>query len=94
MRGRIDAKIERRRKDKKKSGRVPGGKALQRLFDYLGQRDPALADILVSERGVPDKLRPRFLRKRGKPQAAAAAAVTPRPPRGRLADPASCLRGA
>jgi hypothetical protein len=60
MRSRIDARIERRGKGKK-SVPVPGGKALQRLFDYLGQRDPALTDVVVSEFGVPKSVRPKFL---------------------------------
>lgn len=60
MRSKIDAKIERTAKGKKKRFPVPGGKALQRLFNYLGQRDPALTDIVVAELAVPKSTQPKF----------------------------------
>src|SRR2546423_11332341 len=45
---------------RKKSKSVPGGKALQRLFAYLGQRDPNLNNDVVATVAVPVAARPRF----------------------------------
>jgi hypothetical protein len=46
MRSKIDARLDRSLRRKKRKS-PPGGKALQRLFFYAGQRDPALTrDIL------------------------------------------------
>jgi hypothetical protein len=59
MRSKFDAKIERRGKAKKPKP-VPGGKALQRLFHFLGQRDPKLNDEVVTALAVPKAARPKF----------------------------------
>src|ERR1700760_370822 len=61
MRSKFDAKIESKGK---KAGRKPkpvaGGKALQRLFQFLGQRDPKLNDEVVSSLTVPKIARPKI----------------------------------
>jgi photosystem II stability/assembly factor-like uncharacterized protein len=59
MRSKIDATIGRRGKQGK-STPPPGGKALQRLFAYLGQRDPALNSEVVATIAVPRAARPKF----------------------------------
>jgi hypothetical protein len=59
MRSKIDATIGRRGKQQKVT-RPPGGKALQRLFAYLGQRDPALNSEVVATIAVPRAARPKF----------------------------------
>jgi hypothetical protein len=59
MRSKFDAKIESKGKAKKKPKPVPGGKALQRLFQFLGQRDPKLNDDVVSSLTVPKPARPK-----------------------------------
>lgn len=46
--------------DPKKPNPFPGGKALQRLFAYLGQRDPALNDDIVAAIAVSKAARPKF----------------------------------
>lgn len=59
----MKSKIEVRRKRsarRKKSKTPPGGKALQRLFAYLGQRDPNLNSDVVATIAVPVAARPRF----------------------------------
>jgi len=45
---------------RRKSPRRPGGKVLQRLFTFLGQRDPALNDDLVATVPVPKSVRPTY----------------------------------
>ncbi|MDP2605775.1 MAG: hypothetical protein Q8S00_24800 [Deltaproteobacteria bacterium] len=47
MKSNIETKIERRTKQIKPKSPL-GGKALQRLFFYLGKRDPTLNDDVVS----------------------------------------------
>ncbi len=59
MRSKLEAKIERRTKRKKPKSPF-GGKALQRLFFYLGQRDPTLNDEVVTTIAVPKAARPKF----------------------------------
>ena len=59
MKSKIEARIERRTKRKKPKSPV-GGKALQRLFFYLGQRDPKLNDDVVATIVVPKAARPKF----------------------------------
>jgi hypothetical protein len=56
MRGKLDAKINRSAKRSK-----PGGKALQRLFTYLGERDPKLNDDVVATIVVPKAARHQFM---------------------------------
>ena len=93
MRSKIDAKIERSGKQKRYAARKltspPGGKALQRLISYLGQRDPALNDEVLAAVPLPKTARPAFglttTALRAKP--AGARAVKPR--RGRKAAPAA-----
>jgi len=79
MKSRFDARIKgafrvtRRRQ-------VPGGKALQRLFAYLGRRDPQINDEVVASMPVQRSALPAFgltARARG-----AAVAAAPRRPRG------------
>lgn len=54
MRSKVDVRLNRPTKGGKS---VPpaGGKALQRLFAYLGSRDPALNDDIVANIGIPIK---------------------------------------
>src|SRR5437870_8848614 len=59
MRSKIDAKINRRTKQKKRKSPL-GGKALQRLFFYLGQRDPTLNNEVVATIAVPNAAKPKF----------------------------------
>ena len=59
MRSKIDAKFERRGRGRKPRSPV-GGKALQRLFAYLGRRDPTLNDDVVAAVPVPKAARPKF----------------------------------
>jgi hypothetical protein len=59
MRSKIDARIERRGKGRKPKSPV-GGKALQRLFAYLGERDPTLNNDVVATLVVPRATRPKF----------------------------------
>jgi hypothetical protein len=77
MRSKIDARMARR--GKRQTPKSPlGGKALQRLFTYLGERDPKLNDDVVASIAVPKAARPQFglTRKalRAKPVSAAMAA--------------------
>jgi hypothetical protein len=62
MRAKVDAKIDRReqKKPSKRRDPRPGGKALQRLFNYLGQRDPELNQEVVTTLPLPKGARPRF----------------------------------
>src|SRR5438094_6933328 len=59
MRSKIDAKIDRGAR-RRKITPFPGGKALQRLFAYLGERDPALNNEVVATVAVPRAAKPRF----------------------------------
>ena len=60
MRNKLDARIDSKGKAQKKRKPVPGGKALQRLFQFLGQRDPKLNDEVVSSLTVPKAARPKI----------------------------------
>jgi len=57
MRTKFDARIDRDTKQKKPKS-PQGGKALQRLFAYLGERDPALSSEVVTTLAVPKAARP------------------------------------
>src|SRR5438552_18011114 len=59
MRSKLDTKIDRG-SGRGKATPFRGGKALQRLFTYLGQRDPALNNEIVATVAVPRAARPRF----------------------------------
>ncbi len=59
MKSKIETKIERRTKQIKPKSPL-GGKALQRLFFYLGERDPTLNDDVVATIAVPKAARPKF----------------------------------
>ena len=59
MRSRIDARLERAVRRGKKPAPVPGGKALQRLFYFLGERNPKLNDDVVADLQVPKAARPK-----------------------------------
>src|SRR6266849_3200540 len=59
MRSKFDAKIRAGGRGSKRKP-VPGGKALQRLFAYLGQRDPAINDEVVASIPVQKSARPAF----------------------------------
>jgi hypothetical protein len=87
MRSKLDARIERRgRKGKAKP--LPGGKALQRLFNYLGERDPALNDDVLANIAVPKAARPRFgLTKRALRAKSLTTTTLARSARGRRATP-------
>ena len=47
-------------KRRRKTPRRPGGKVLQRLFAFLGQRDPGLNDDVVARVPVPKSVRPNY----------------------------------
>src|SRR5262245_47099454 len=76
MRSKIEAKIQRSPTRKKPKSPV-GGKALQRLFFYLGERDPRLNDEIVAATAPPKAPRPKF----GLTKRAMRAAVARRPRR-------------
>jgi photosystem II stability/assembly factor-like uncharacterized protein len=59
MKSKINERIDRAARHKKPKFRV-GGKALQRLFAYLGQRDPNLNNDVVATIAIPVAARPRF----------------------------------
>ena len=59
MRSKIEARIQRSPTRKKPKSPV-GGKALQRLFFYLGERDPKLNDEIVATTAPPEAPRPKF----------------------------------
>lgn len=59
MQSKIDAKLNRRAKGKR-SQTLPGGKVLQRLVAYLGERDPSLTMGVVAMRAVPGRVRRQF----------------------------------
>jgi hypothetical protein len=82
MRSKFDAKIERQGKAKKPKP-VPGGKALQRLFHFLGQRDPKLNDDVVMALAVPKAARPKFGLTKKAMRAKVGAAARRARPRGR-----------
>jgi photosystem II stability/assembly factor-like uncharacterized protein len=58
MRTKYDTK--NRSTQRKKSKRFPGGKVLQRLFAYLGERDPRLSDEVVTTLAVTKAARPTY----------------------------------
>jgi hypothetical protein len=90
MRSKVDAKFERRGKGKKKPTPtpVPGGKALQRLFHFLGRRDPKLNDDVVAALAVPKSARPKFgLTKKAMRAKVGGAARAAKSKRGRGASP-------
>src|ERR1700730_15592414 len=89
MRSKFDARIERQG-GKRKPKPIPGGKALQRLFYYLGERDPALNNDVVASIAVPKAARPRFgLTKKALGAKPATAATFAKAARGRRAPPAA-----
>ena len=49
-----------RKRGRRRKPRQPGGKVLQRLFTYLGQRDPAFNNDLIAVVPVPKKVRPSY----------------------------------
>ena len=59
MKSKIEARIELGAQYKKSKSPV-GGKVLQRLFAYLGQRDPNLNNDIVATIAVPVAARPRL----------------------------------
>jgi hypothetical protein len=61
MKSKIDERLERGggRRGKRASTPVKGGKALQRLFSFLGPRDPRMIADVVESRAVPASARPR-----------------------------------
>ncbi|HEV2842064.1 MAG TPA: hypothetical protein VGW39_12115 [Chthoniobacterales bacterium] len=59
MRSKIDPRIERSAGKKKKTSPI-GGKVLQRLVAYLGQRDPNLNTDVEATIAVPAAARPKF----------------------------------
>ena len=59
MRSKFDAGSRKVAKRKKRK-RPPGGKALQRLFAFLGERDPALNDVAATAISVAKAARPKF----------------------------------
>jgi photosystem II stability/assembly factor-like uncharacterized protein len=59
MKSKIDLRIKRQAKRKTLKS-PPGGKALQRLFAYLGERDPDLNNEVVAMVAVPTAARPQF----------------------------------
>jgi hypothetical protein len=59
MKRKIDTIIDRRVKRKKSRKRL-GGKALQRLFAYLGERDPRLNSEIVARMNISKNVRPQF----------------------------------
>src|SRR5918995_1709253 len=59
MRSKTDAKIEPRTRQRKPKSPL-GGKALQRLFFYVTQRDPALTKDVVAAIAVPRTAQPQF----------------------------------
>src|SRR5215468_8719897 len=75
MRSKLDPKLNRQKT--RKATPPPGGKVLQRLFTYLGRRNPALNDDVVARIALPKAARQKFgLTKRAlhaKPVTAAAA---------------------
>lgn len=60
MRTKADLGRGRKRGTKRKRPRRPGGKVLQRLFTFLGQRDPAFNNDIVAVVPVPKAVRPSY----------------------------------
>jgi hypothetical protein len=60
MQSKPDLARNRRGAAKRRKTRRPGGKVLQRLFTYLGQRDPALNNDIVATVAVPTAVRPNY----------------------------------
>jgi photosystem II stability/assembly factor-like uncharacterized protein len=58
MRGKFDKSVEQAAKRRRKG--FSGGKALQRLFQYLAERAPALAEEVFASIPVPKAVRPRL----------------------------------
>ena len=89
MRSRLDEGSERRGKDKtrvrRKAKSPKGGKALQRLLNYLSERDPLLVADVVGPIGLPKAAQPKVApapsvgRARPAPAARARASRTSRP---------------
>src|SRR3954465_133219 len=84
MRSKPDLARNRRGATQRRKTRRPGGKVLQRLFTYLGQRDPAFNNDVVATVAVPKAVRPSYaLTKQAlqmKPVTAASAKRTRRRP--------------
>src|SRR5262249_37489764 len=59
MRSKLDAGSGKGRRRKKRK-KPPGGKALQRLFAFLGEREPALNDVAATAISVAKAARPKF----------------------------------
>src|SRR5262245_62272383 len=78
MENRADLSRNRGARGRRRAPRPPGGKALQRLFAYLGQRDPALNNDIVATVAVPRAARPNYAltRQALKAKPVTAAAVT------------------
>src|SRR4030095_13410495 len=74
MRSKIDTKLQRRAKKPKSP---VGGKALQRLFFYLSERDPALNNDVLATIEVPKVARPRFGLTKSAPRARHGRAAAP-----------------
>lgn len=88
MRSQIDAGSKRPTKQKKLKSPA-GGKVLQRLFAYLGERDPTLNDVVVSTRAVPKAARPAFGLTKKALRSKLVSARAAKPGRGRKAAPAA-----
>jgi len=58
MRSKLDPKLNRQKT--RKATPPPGGKVLQRLFTYLGRRNPALNDDVVARLALPKAARQKF----------------------------------
>lgn len=79
MRSKIDAAP--RARGRAVPRRVAGGKALQRLFDYLVRRDPPITEEVVAKVPVEAAARPKFLSARARHAPVARAARVRRAPR-------------
>lgn len=60
MRTKADLGRGRKRATKRRKVRRPGGKVLQRLFTFLGQRDPTFNNDIVAVVPVPKAVRPNY----------------------------------
>jgi photosystem II stability/assembly factor-like uncharacterized protein len=60
MRTKADLGRGRKRGTKRRKVRRPGGKVLQRLFTFFGQRDPAFNNDIVAVVPVPKAVRPNY----------------------------------
>lgn len=81
MRGKRDGRIERQ--GKRKAPSPAGGKALRRLFAYLGERDLKLNDEVMDTLVVPNAVVPQFALPKGRTEAAASRMLGAPPRRGR-----------